>query len=132
MQLYDNIAPKAVTNFIEISKGVTVNGKKLHYEGSQITKILPFRGIWGGVLGGSIFGRTFPDENYAIKHDRAGILTTANPKINSNDSAFIVTLGPAEWLDKKSVAFGEVIFGLESLQALERLGTMGNRICKVA
>ena len=37
-------------------------------------------------LGGSIYGRYFPDESYKLVHDKAGILTTANPKINTNDS----------------------------------------------
>ncbi|CAD8092635.1 unnamed protein product [Paramecium sonneborni] len=121
-QLFDNVAPKTATNFLRIAQGVQVDGKKLHYEGSQINKILPFRGLWGGTLGGSIYGRTFPDENYRIKHDRAGLLTTSNPKINSNDAGFIITLGPAEWLDRKSVAFGEVIYGFQHVRAIEKLG----------
>lgn len=83
---------------------------------------MPFRGIWGGILGGSIYGKSFPDENYALKHDREGLLTTSGSKINSNDSGFIITLGPAEWLDKKSVVFGEVISGMEYIRAIEKLG----------
>jgi cyclophilin family peptidyl-prolyl cis-trans isomerase len=70
-------------------------------------------------LGGSIYGRTFADENYAIQHNRPGLLTTANPKVNNNDAGFIITLGPAEWLDRKSVAFGEVIYGLNHIRAIE-------------
>jgi len=54
----------------------------LHYENTLITKILPFRGIWGGVFGKSIYGKSFPDENYAIRHNRAGLLTTASQRIN--------------------------------------------------
>ena len=31
-----------------------------------------------GVGGKSIYGETFPDENFTVKHTRAGILTTSN------------------------------------------------------
>ncbi len=69
----------------------------------------------------SIYGGTFPDETYKIPHDRAGLLTTANANgENSNDSRFIITLGPSEWLNRKSVAFGEVILGMNSVKLLEK------------
>jgi peptidylprolyl isomerase len=46
----------------------------------------------------SYYGGRFVDENYQIKHDKAGILTTANfGGINCNDSRFIITLGPSSW-----------------------------------
>ena len=83
---------------------------------------MPFRGIWGGVFGKSIYGKSFPDENYAIRHNRAGLLTTASQGINLNDGGFIITLGPSEWLDNRSVVFGEVISGMQHLSAIEKLG----------
>ena len=46
-------------------------------------------------LGGSIYGRYFPEEPFKLVHDKAGILTIANRKINTNDSQLIITLGPA-------------------------------------
>jgi peptidylprolyl isomerase len=42
--------------------------------------------------------------------------------MNTNDARFIVTMGPAEWLNRNNVAFGEVIVGLDVLKRIEKLG----------
>jgi peptidylprolyl isomerase len=111
------------------------DGKTYSYANSDFFSILPMRGIWGGDLAGgkcillslmvavSIYGTRFVDETYAISHNREGLLTTANFNgPNANDSRFIITMGPAQWLDRRSVAFGEVIHGLEILRQIELYG----------
>lgn len=42
--------------------------------------------------------------------------------MNTNDARFIITMGPAEWLNRTNVAFGEVIVGLDILKKIEKLG----------
>lgn len=69
----------------------------------------------------SLYGRKFPDETFALNHDREGLLTTANVQgQNSNDARFIITLAPAQWLNRRSVVFGEVIKGMDLVRQIER------------
>jgi cyclophilin family peptidyl-prolyl cis-trans isomerase len=48
----------------------------------------------------------FTDENFEITHSKAGQLTMANNGPNTNNSQFLITLGPCPWLDGTHVAFG--------------------------
>lgn len=52
-----------------------------------------------------MYGKYFPDESYKLVHHKAGILTTENPKLIQMIQ-FIITLGPTEYLNFKSVGFG--------------------------
>lgn len=49
------------------------------------------------VGGESIYGKCFPDESFSLSHDREGLLTMANNGPNTNNSQFLITLGPAKW-----------------------------------
>lgn len=44
------------------------------------------------VLGGeSIYGPTFPDENYKVELDKPGVLAMLNKGPNTNSSLFLIT-----------------------------------------
>lgn len=138
-ELFENVVPKTTENFRRLALGDVKNtsGKSLSYKSSLIHKIIPGLLIQGGDVttnngtgGESIYGKTFADESFAVSHDKEGILSMVNNGPNTNSSQFFITLSAAKWLDGKNVAFGEVIFGLDVLNALERLGSTSGKVAK--
>ncbi|XP_058115705.1 peptidyl-prolyl cis-trans isomerase CYP21-1 [Magnolia sinica] len=127
--LYGQVVPKTVDNFRalctgEMGKGVS--GKSLHYKGTPFHRIISGFVIQGGdtVHGDgrgseSIYGGTFPDENFKIKHSHAGTVSMVNSGPNSNGSQFFITTVKASWLDREHVVFGKVIQGMDTVYAIE-------------
>ncbi|URE06155.1 PPIases accelerate the folding of proteins (By similarity) [Musa troglodytarum] len=119
--LYGEVVPKTVG---EKSNGT--GGRNLHYKGTQFHRIVSGFVIQGGdITNGdgrgseSIYGGTFPDENFVIKHSQAGIVSMVNSGPDSNGSQFFITTVKASWLDGEHVAFGRVIQGMDTVFAIE-------------
>ena len=88
MQLYADITPKTAENFRSLctgEKGEGGMGKPLHYKGCGFHRVIKDFMIQGGDFtagdgtgGESIYGEKFADENFIIKHTKAGQLSMAN------------------------------------------------------
>ena len=118
INLFGNIVPKTVTNFMTICSGAkkekTRWGQNYTYDGTFFHRIVPQLVVHGGDftsqdgLGGvSIYGDYFPDENFKIQHTE-GTVSMHNHGLDTNGSQFFMVLHDMHWLDGKNVAFGRM------------------------
>lgn len=119
LELFKDVAPKTAENFRQFCVGEKkVNNVPVGYKGTIFHRVIRDFMVQGGdfVNGDgsfsqtmSIYGSTFPDETFELKHDRAGLLSMANNGPNANGCQFFITCGECDWLDNKHVVFGQVL-----------------------
>ena len=115
LELFDEDAPKTVSNF----KKLASDG---FYDGLVFHRVIDDFMIQGGCPQGTGTGGpgyTFEDEINDHKVVR-GALAMANAGPNTNGSQFfIVTTDAAPWLDGKHTVFGRVADGMEVVDKIE-------------
>ena len=138
--LYSDEVPLTCENFIQLACGYKfLDERILGYKNTQIHRVVPNRLLFGGdvltgmgaSLGVSIFGKRFPDENYAVPFVQDGDLAMASDGPNTNASQFLVTLAPMPRLQGQFVCFGTVISGMKTLRAVADTTTKMGRLVHV-
>jgi peptidyl-prolyl cis-trans isomerase B (cyclophilin B) len=121
LQLFDEDAPKTVSNFKELAGQGFYDGLIFH----RVIKDFMIQGGCPQGTGTGGPGYTFEDEINPHKVQR-GKLAMANAGPNTNGSQFfIVTIDAAPWLDGKHTVFGEVTDGMDVVDRIEGTETDG-------
>jgi cyclophilin family peptidyl-prolyl cis-trans isomerase len=129
MAFYEDISPKTVSlirtavemgmyntnHFFRVDKGFVAQTQDVVYG-----RLLPLNPDQKAAV-----ERVIPLEVYPqVKHNKRGILSLARTDDpNSGGTSFSVLLGPAPHLDMQYTIFGEVTYGIETLDRLEGLET---------
>jgi peptidylprolyl isomerase len=122
LELYPDVAPLAVENFMTHIK----NG---YYDGIAFHRIIKNFMVQGGDPtesghgGESIWKKPFKDEFKNKTFEGAGILAMANSGPSTNGSQFFITTAPTPWLNGYHTIFGKVA-NANSMQTLSKLGNV--------
>lgn len=136
-ELFSDAVPKTAESFRALctgEKGMGALGADLHFKNCPFHRIIPNFAIQGGDIvkgdgssGESIYGASFEDESFDLKHDAPGLLSMANrEQPNSNSSQFFITTGAQPSMDNKYVVFGRVVKGMDIVRRVESCGTSGS------
>lgn len=153
IKLFPELAPKAVENFLTHAEEGYYDGLLFHrvMEGFMIQGGDP-TGTGGG--GESIYGKPFEDEFSENLYNIRGALSMANAGPGTNGSQFFIVqatevpddqiptshpeeikaaykeMGGASWLDGKHTVFGQVIEGMDVVDAIASTDTQQDRPVK--
>lgn len=146
LELFPEIAPKTVENFVTHAKNGYYNGVIFH----RVIEDFMIQGgdpTGTGMGGESIYGRTFEDEFSKEAFNLYGALSMANAGPNTNGSQFFIVtakqvpsqmlkqlkdggwpeeiveeyakIGGTPWLDHRHTVFGRVVEGMDTVLKIE-------------
>lgn len=132
IQVFKSEAPITAGNFVDLVQ-------RGFYDGLTFHRYEPGFVIQGGDpkgngMGGFIDPNTKSERRIplevkpTLKHDKAGMVAMARSSDpNSASCQFYITLGPASFLDMQYAVFGQVVDGMQAVQAL-RAGDKMNKV----
>ena len=136
VRLFPDHAPKTVRNFVELAEGgrewrnpVTgATTKDKLYDGTIFHRVITgFMIQAGDPLGTGTGGPgyKFADEIHPdLRFDKPYLLAMANAGPGTNGSQFFITVAATPWLTGKHTIFGEVIGGIDVIDAIIRVPTV--------
>ena len=124
IRLFAEQAPETVNNFVFLAREGYFDGTTFHrvIEGFMAQGGDP-TGTGTGGPGYSIRDEFHPN----LRHDKPGILSMANRGPNTGGSQFFITHAATPWLDDRHTIFGEVVEGMEVVNALRERDPQSDR-----
>jgi cyclophilin family peptidyl-prolyl cis-trans isomerase/tetratricopeptide (TPR) repeat protein len=134
IELFAERVPETVNNFVFLAR-------EGFYDDTTFHRVLPgFMAQAGDPTGTGRGGPgyRFSDEfDATLRHDGPGTLSMANSGANTNGSQFFITYAATPWLDDAHAVFGQVVAGMDVLNALtprnptENPGFTGDQILTI-
>ena len=137
VRLLPDHAPKTVENFVGLATGSKVwrdprdgqEKKEPMYDGTIFHRVIPeFMVQAGDPTGTGTGGPGYQFEDEVAggpSFTKPGYLAMANAGPGTNGSQFFITEAPTTWLTGKHTIFGEVIEGMEVVNAIARVDRDG-------
>ncbi len=124
IRLFAEEAPETVNNFVFLAREGYYDGTTFHrvIEGFMAQGGDP-TGTGTGGPGYSIRDEFHPD----LRHDKPGVLSMANRGPNTGGSQFFITHVATPWLDDRHAVFGEVVEGMDVVNALRECDPQRDR-----
>ena len=116
IELYADKAPITVNSFVFLACKGFFNGVTFH-------RVLEGFMAQGGDPSGSGMGGPgyeFVNENSDLTFDKPGVLAMANAGPDTNGSQFFITFVPTEFLNGGYTIFGQVVSGMDVVNAITR------------
>jgi cyclophilin family peptidyl-prolyl cis-trans isomerase len=124
IRLFAREAPETVNNFVFLAR-------EGYYDGTTFHRVIKGFMAQGGDPTGTGTGgpgyRIRDEFHPDLRHDRPGILSMANRGPNTGGSQFFITHVATPWLDDRHAVFGEVIEGMEVVNALRERDPQSDR-----
>ncbi|MFA7285355.1 MAG: peptidylprolyl isomerase [Candidatus Paceibacterota bacterium] len=127
VELFGDLTPKTVANFVKLAQQGFYNDTKFHrviegfmnQAGDPLSKDDSLKSSWG--TGGP--GYKFEDEITASNKNDVGTLSMANAGPNTNGSQFFINVAANNFLDPKHTVFGKVTSGMEVVYDINKTPT---------
>jgi peptidyl-prolyl cis-trans isomerase B (cyclophilin B) len=124
VQLLPDVAPMHVSSTMYLTQ-------LGFYDGVVFHRVIPgFMAQGGDPLGTGTGGPGYQYDGEfdpAVKHDKPGVLSMANRGPETDGSQFFLTFVPTPHLDGKHTIFGNVTDGMQTVEALEAVGSRNGK-----
>ena len=124
--LFSDTSPRHAENFRRLVTGEVSgpDGQPLWLRDAPFYRIIDgFIDQAGINTGSAINGGAFRDDpgGLELRHDRAGLLSSANTGPDTNTAHFSIMMGPAPHLDGSYTIFGQVVSGFSTIESINAL-----------